>query len=95
MDHASSTFLLSLHRAARRMAHCEFRHWIFAELGRYLRFDSGFWLRMVVTPTGPQMHDHHLDRQRPDRVTGYLEQELWREDPFVQAALSRPAGSFR
>jgi DNA-binding CsgD family transcriptional regulator len=41
------------------------------------------------------MHDQFLDRQSADRVTGYLEQELWREDPFLQAILASRCTSVR
>ena len=68
------------------MAHAQFKPWLFAELGLHLRFDSGMWMRIVVDDRGPQMHDYYLDRQRPDRITSYLEQELWRIDPFMQTA---------
>ena len=86
MNAATSAFLLAVHRAARRMAHAAFKPWLFHELVQLLRFDSGMWLRVGVTDAGPQMHDYYLDRQRPDRITAYLEQELWREDPFLQTS---------
>ena len=90
MATADSTFLLTLHRAARRVAHAAFRPWVFRELGRHLRFDSGLWLRIAMTDDGPQMHDHHLERQRPDRVTSYLARELWRDDPMLHAIWAEP-----
>jgi len=92
MDVTVAHFLLAVHRAARRMAHAEFRPWLFGELGRVLRYDSGMWLRIALGDDGPRMHDHYLDRQRPDRITSYLEQGLWREDPLMQAALSNAPG---
>ena len=95
MNSGSSSFLLAMYRASRRMAHEEFWPWVFEELGRHLRSDSGFWLRTVITPSGPVMQDSHLDRQRPGRITTYLELELWREDPFLQQALSAAAPSMR
>ena len=81
MNATTGQFLLAVHRAARRMPHVEFRPWLFRELGSVLRFDSGLWLRIAISDDGPRMHDHHLDRQRPDRISSYLEQGLWREDP--------------
>jgi DNA-binding CsgD family transcriptional regulator len=81
-----SAFLLDVHRASRHMSNAQFRPWLFAELQRHLRFDSGLWLRTVVGPNGPFNLDYHLDRQRPDRMSTYFEQELWREDPFMTSA---------
>ena len=92
MNATTGQFLLAVHRAARRMPHVEFRPWLFRELGSVLRFDSGLWLRIAISDDGPRMHDHHLDRQRPDRISSYLEQGLWREDPLMKAALTSVPG---
>ncbi|MGF6527894.1 helix-turn-helix transcriptional regulator [Variovorax sp. PvP013] len=94
MDSNSSLFVLATHRAARRLPHGDFRTWMFSELEHQVRFDSGFWMRTVLTEDGPKMHDHHLHRQWPDRVTGYMDQELWREDPFLKSALDTGVTGF-
>ena len=90
MDSPASAFLLSLYRKARALPHAAFKAWVFSELGCYLSFDSGFWLRVTVTPDGPLIHDQHLDRQRLDRLSGYVAEGLWREDPFMHMALEKP-----
>jgi DNA-binding CsgD family transcriptional regulator len=89
MDTRISDFVLSLYRASRTLSHAEFRTWVFAAVGKYLDFDSGFWLRTTIAPDGPVLHDQHLDRQLPDRLTGYLLDGLWQEDPFLRRALDR------
>lgn len=86
-----SAFLLSVHRASRHMAHDEFAPWLFREIGAHVRCDSGLWLRLVLPDAGPQILETYLDRQRPDRITAYIEQELWREDPLMtDACITRP-----
>lgn len=87
MDAATSDFVLSTYRASRTLEHAHFRSWVFAEAEKHLSFDSGFWLRTTMTQDGPVLHDQHLYKQQPDRLTGYLTDGLWREDPFLQVAL--------
>lgn len=91
MDSSASEFLLALYRRARSLPHAAFKAWVFSELGRYLSFDSGFWARITMSAEGPLVHDQYLDRQRPDRLNGYLAEGLWREDPFMHTVLAKPS----
>ena len=94
MSTAVSAFTLSVHQSARHMPHASFRPWLFQEMQRYLRFDSAMWVRMVMGPGVVHTYDHYLDRQRPDRITAYMEQELWRDDPFMKVLMqSGPTGA--
>lgn len=66
-----SRLVLELHRGARRISSEHFQDWAFEQVGRVLRFDSGFWGYGVELGGKPVVSRAHPYRLPPSLLTDY------------------------
>jgi DNA-binding CsgD family transcriptional regulator len=85
-----SAFLLDLYRVSRRLAHTEFRQWVFDELGKLVQLDSGFWYRAAVGDENSNFHAWYLYRQPDTLIQEYSAGKLWMDDVVYDKALAAP-----
>lgn len=95
MDIRISEWILELHRDARVLRSTAFCESVFRRLAERIPFDSGFLYRGAMRGGVVEFHAYHLCCQPKELVGRYMAEELWRVDPFIRAALTRPGVAHR
>ena len=90
---ALNAFVLELYRASRRMAHAEFRPWVFDRLRRIVPLDSAFWFRWAAYDDRSHIHAAYLYQQPETLLEEYVAEELWRDDVVYHRTLHAPRGT--
>ena len=93
MDADTSSFVLDLYRAARRLPHARLRMFVFEGLKALVPFDSAFWYRWAAAAEQSQLHAWYLYQQPESLIEEYTSTELWRDDVVYARALAAPSGT--